>query len=357
MENMEQYIMKLEDISSWEYTELEDCYDIEVEDNHNFYLSTNSNPILVSNSGKSAVLDQILIRLASRCNWKHAILSREQWPHDLHVTKMIQIFSGKGLRDNAMTDEIFDESMEFLDEHFFLFGIKELTVKGIIEKARQLVLKHGIKSLTIDPWNTLTHDKSGSDSETDYVNEVLKEFVAFKDMYSVHVFLVAHPKKMQYEGTGESKKLAMPGLYDIAGSSNFYNVMDNGLVVYRNLGTRVNKANPLGDTVTLSVQKVRNFFIGQQGAQVFDYNYLTGVYSEEHADFESELAYWKFKNKKIDALPIPIKYDKEVPTLTDISKLTNIKTSFDDYTAPTETIFKFADNGELKPNTDIETPF
>ncbi len=282
----------------------------------------------IPNSGKSAFLDQILIRLSSRHGWKHGVLSREQWPHAIHVTKLTQIFSGKGLRSKEMTEKIIRQSNQFLNEHFVLFGIKDLTVKGILAKAKQLVLQRGIKSLVVDPWNTLTHDKNGFGTETEYINEVLKAFVEFKDLYGVHIFLVAHPKKIMKDGTGENKKFAVPEMYDISGSSHFFNMTDNGISVYRNLGTRSQKANPLGDTVTAHIQKVRNFFIGQQGSTTFDFNYMTGNYAEEYMGFENEIDLWLFNQNKQNTPPQQVIFSQEKPNLTDLNKL-DITTAFD----------------------------
>ena len=54
---MEASVIKLEDIVSFREIEYETTYDISVEGNDNFYLATNSDPILVHNSGKSEFTD------------------------------------------------------------------------------------------------------------------------------------------------------------------------------------------------------------------------------------------------------------------------------------------------------------
>lgn len=282
----------------------------------------------IPNSGKSNFVDQILIRLSSRHGWKHGILSREQWPHSIYVTKLTQIFTGKGLRSREMTEQMIINSNKFLNQHFFLFGIADMTLTGIIEKARRLVLQHGIKCLVIDPWNTLTHDRTGSSSETEYVNEVLKKLCEFKDLYSVHIILVAHPKKIMMEGKEGAKKYATPTPYDISGSSHFFNMADNCLTPYRNLGTNSGKAGGLGDTVTVNQQKCRNFFIGKQGSVLFDYNVRAGTYAEESQPFECEYDRWMHETKQTQAAPIPISFPSSPPALTDINKLP-VNNSFD----------------------------
>jgi len=278
----------------------------------------------IPNSGKSAWLDQVLVRLSSRCGWKHGILSREQWPHSIHMTKLVQIFSGKGLRSKEMNKDIIRSSMDFLNDHLFLFGIDDLTIDGILEKAKQLVLRHGIKSLVIDPWNTLDHDMQGT-NETEYIRKTLKKVVDFKDRYSVHVFVIAHPTKVSTDAMG---KFLAPTLYSIAGSAHWYNMMDNGIIIYRNVGTRAEKTGDLGDSVSAMVKKVRNFFIGQQGTCSFDYNYNNGNYTEEGFSFENEFDLWKYRNKPKDGEFFEPTTVPETP-LTDIKKLPIGSTSFD----------------------------
>jgi len=276
----------------------------------------------IPNSGKSAFLDQVLIRLASRHGWRHAVLSREQYPHSLHIAKLTEVFTGRGMdKRQGMTKELVITANEFLNEHFFIFGFQDLTIQGILDRATQLVIQYGIRALVVDPWNTLEHKTDGFATETDYINGILKEFVKFKDTYSVHVFLVAHPKKQpKIKVAGGEMKFQVPELYDIAGSAHFMNVTDNGITIYRNLGTRADKAFPLGDTVTAYVQKVRNKFIGTQGQVTFDYNFVASTYSEEHADFTNEIDDWSWR-KGIRSKPIPIVLNKPIPPLTDFYKL------------------------------------
>ena len=69
----------------------------------------------------------------------------------------------------------------------------------------------------------------------------------------------------------------VPTLYDIAGSANFYNQVDNGITVYRNFETGLSH---------VYVQKVKFRHIGEIGEAVFNYNLQNGRYNEvgEHLD-------------------------------------------------------------------------
>ena len=62
--NVETFTLNKEDIQSFEILECnKKVYDISVEDNNNFFLKTNYKEILVHNSGKTYVIQDLLIRL------------------------------------------------------------------------------------------------------------------------------------------------------------------------------------------------------------------------------------------------------------------------------------------------------
>ena len=79
------------------------------------------------------------------------------------------------------------------------------TIDAILKAAASLVKRHGIKGLVIDPYNKI-HSSLGSQSETLYINDFLTKLTIFKQKYDIHIFLVAHPRKMS---KGENQ------LYDV----------------------------------------------------------------------------------------------------------------------------------------------
>lgn len=213
----------------------------------------------IPNHGKSAFLDQMLIRIAARHQWGVALCSFENQPATIHLSNLMSCYVGRPFYRKSAADKMtFDEYMgakSFLHEHFFLFKMKDedLSVQGIIEKAKHLVKAEGIKALVVDPWNYIEHKRDKSLSETEYVSEALSIFSFFAKSYGVHIFLVAHPKKInKSKDTGYYE---VPVLYDISGSAHFNNKCDNGITVFRNKD----------DIVTAYVQKIRFFMDGKRG--------------------------------------------------------------------------------------------
>tara|TARA_R110001632_G_scaffold105752_1_gene215270 strand:+ start:2594 stop:4273 length:1680 start_codon:yes stop_codon:yes gene_type:complete len=233
----------------------------------------------VPTHGKSNWLEHMCIKLAANNDWKFGVFSPEHYPLQLHFSVLAEKFIGKSFRDlnkyERMSRDELNQAKKFISESFNWIRPEGdiFTIDAILESAAGLIKRHGIKGLIIDPYNKISAP-FGSQSETQYINEFLTKLTIFKQKYDIHIFLVAHPRKMQKKDNG---LYDVPTLYDIAGSANFYNQVDNGITVYRNFETGLSH---------VYVQKVKFRHIGEIGEAVFNYNLQNGRYSEvgEHAD-------------------------------------------------------------------------
>lgn len=249
----------------------------------------------VPNSGKSAFVDQIIIRLASRFGWKAGICSFENQPIPKHISNLSALYCGKPFYRNSdsekMSPEEFVKTTSFLHDMFFWFKMKDedCTIDGIISRAKQLVKTHGIKTLLIDPYNYLEHKRAANQTETEYISELLTKVCNFAKDYDTHVFLVAHPVKMQKDSV--TKEYEVPTLYNISGSAHFFNKCDNGIAVHR---------NRRDNSVTVHVQKVRFFMNGKVDCSDFNYDVYTGRYKQAN-----EHGYYSELYKKYDHLALP----------------------------------------------------
>jgi twinkle protein len=236
----------------------------------------------VPTHGKSNWLEYMCMKLASNSDWKFGIFSPEHYPLQLHFSVLAEKFIGKTFRKvskyERMTKSDLNFAKKFISSRFNWIRPDGdvFTIDAILEAAAGLVKRHGIKGLIIDPYNKI-HANIGSQSETQYINDFLTKLTIFKQKYDIHIFLVAHPRKMQKKDNG---LYDVPTLYDIAGSANFYNQVDNGITVYRNFET---------ECTHVYVQKVKFRHIGELGEACFKYNLQNGRYYElqEHPDNES----------------------------------------------------------------------
>lgn len=206
----------------------------------------------IPNSGKSDVIDQICCNMAIKYDMRCAMFAPESFPYEGHIKRI----ANKLNQTNCNNDQL-NQTKDFIEDHFYWVKIdlENLTLKGILNAFRDLVFQKGINVCVIDPWNMLDHSAQRDHS---YIGRLLSEITQFCQQTNTHLFLVAHPRKIESEN-GRYKK---PTLYDISGSADFFNKAYNGLIVYRCIGERT-KYN--SDVVKIYIEKVKRKENGQLG--------------------------------------------------------------------------------------------
>jgi twinkle protein len=229
----------------------------------------------IPGSGKSEFIDYLMTKLSTHHHWQWGVCSFENQPSAIHATKLMEKFSGKAFtfRKNPydrMTSQEFEEAIFNVDQYFNFININQIdvTLTGILQKAKELVKRKGVKGLVIDPWNYIEHKVPEGYTETQYISEALTEIKTFAIHNGVHVFLVAHPTKMMKDKA--TKKYEIPNLYSISGSAHFFNKADNGICVHRDFSSSL---------VDVYIQKVRYSWLGKIGFTSFEYNTMTRQYN------------------------------------------------------------------------------
>jgi len=218
--------------------------------------------------GKSEYIDFVLEKLGLKYEQRIAYFSPENYPLQTHVSKIIEKLTGKRFNTEKLSIEEFEQAFEFmLDRYYWINPEENYSVDSILDAARALILRKGVNVLVIDPYNKLEHNRKTNQSETEYISEFLDKIINFAHKYEVIVFLIAHPRKMQKMSTGIYE---VPNLYDINGSSNFFNKTDFGITVYRNMAT---------DFVDVHIQKCKFKHLGAIGTRTYKYNINNGRYS------------------------------------------------------------------------------
>ena len=221
----------------------------------------------IPGSGKSEFIDEIAERLNMRYGWRWAYFSPENAPLAYHASKLIEKFTGKKFNRQSLTSFEYKQVKQHIEQDFyFIAPTDNYRVDNILEKAKYLVRRRGIKALVIDPYNRLESEQ-GSRNETQYISELLDKLTNFAQRNDLLIILMAHPTKQPRNKDGV---IEAPTLYDISGSANFFNKADFGIVVHR---------NRTENTVEVHVQKVKFRHLGECGTALFKYNLNNGRYT------------------------------------------------------------------------------
>ncbi len=280
----------------------------------------------IPGSGKSEFIDEIAERLNMRYGWRFAYFSPENAPLAYHASKLIEKFTGKRFSKATLPLGEYQQVKQHLETDFFFISPRDdFRVDSILERAKFLVRRRGIKVLVIDPYNRLENEQ-GSQNETQYISGLLDKLTKFAQQNDVLVVLMAHPTKMPKSKDGV---IEPPTLYDISGSAHFYNKCDFGIIVHRD---RVN------EKVEVRVSKVKFRHLGEVGKCHFKYNLNNGRYTPF---IDGQEPQWDNSNHLINDLQQK-QMDAEAAAVFDF-------TTDDEYNDP------FAD--DRYDNDDSDSPF
>lgn len=235
----------------------------------------------IPNSGKSNWLDALLVNLAEMWGWSFALFSPENQPLDDHMARIIEKYIREPFNKGPtkrMSRDALRSGSEWAENHFSWIlpdDDAEWSVDNILDIAKELVYRKGIRGLVIDPWNELESVRPSSMSETEYVSHVLKRVRQFGRHHGVHIWIVAHPAKLYRQSDGN---YPLPSMYDISGSAHWRNKADNGVCIWRDMSRQT-------DVVEVHIQKIRFKQIGKIGMTPLRYSHITQTYSElsDHA--------------------------------------------------------------------------
>jgi len=248
----------------------------------------------VPNHGKGEFLDQILVDLAFLHNWRFGIYSPENGTHALHAQKLFSKVSGEGFNETSV-NTISEFIGEYGDRFYMIDPPEDLTLDSILSYAKLLVKRYGINGLIIDPWNKLDHQ--WKDSERAHISRCLDMLDNFARKYNIHIFVVAHPTKLQKDK--ETKKVEVPTLYSISGTADWFNKCANGIVVYRNW-----YEDGMSDT-DVHIQKVKFKHWGKQGIVRLAYDPVSGRYY--NPPFKNNKSYLKIKQQEMPLTQAEVK--------------------------------------------------
>lgn len=224
--------------------------------------------------GKSIYLDQISIGLCINSEWRFGVCSPESHPMSFYFTRLIKRLVGKGFSKYNIDLSELNLAKEWVKDRYHLIKPEEgYTLDSILNSAKILVARKGIKGLILDPWNRIENTKPSGMSDGEWIIQCLSKIISFAQKTGVHVFLVAHPTKMPK--TADGSNYIVPNLYSISGSAHFFNMTQNGFTIFRNYVTGMTEVH---------FQKVKWEHLGKTGITEYLYNIDNARFYEAGSD-------------------------------------------------------------------------
>jgi len=227
----------------------------------------------IPNHGKSTFLDQVLVNIARKHEWKFAMFSPEH-STKMHIRRLSQIVAekpfDKGFATRMDTEELHN-TLEFIHEHFYFIETREHVpnVEKILEIAGESCRKFGINGIVIDPFNEVSAIRRGNQREDEHIRDFISQCKRFARKHDCTVWVVAHPTKMQKDNSGG---YAPPTAYDIAGAAHWHNQSDAVVTVHRDFDD---------DSVNIITRKIREQGLyGSIGEAKFEFDQSKRIFRE-----------------------------------------------------------------------------
>lgn len=222
----------------------------------------------VPSHGKTFALNFILSRLNLIHDWKIAFFSPEFYPIYEHMGQILETLGGKRFSSDNYNQQEYEVMKDYVCRNFFWLDADDTDVTSVMDRAKYLVKKKGIKALVIDPFNALTDKERPNVRQDEYISDFLQKLRAFARKYAIAVFLVMHPTKLQKLENG---LYPVCDLYNCKGASEVFDKSDIGLTAWRNEQDNYNE---------IHVTKVKFRHLGEKGHATFKFNINNGRYVE-----------------------------------------------------------------------------
>ena len=305
----------------------------------------------VPSHGKTYLLNYLLIKLNLIHDWKVAFFSPEFYPVSLHISQVIETMGGQRFSAQNYNYKTYEAMKSYMCKNFFFIDPNDTDIGSVLDRAKYLIRKKGIKVLVIDPFNALTDKERKSVKQDEYISEFLQKLRWFARKFDIAIFLVMHPVKQKKLDNG---LYPVCDLYDCKGASEIFDKADMGITVWR---------NHLEDYAEMHITKIKFRHLGEKGKASFKFNTRNGRYVE--IDSAEDV-----KSKGLDMRTLPVIWDDSNYILQKIQG-ENKQAEFGiDDSIKTKTMLKtnttFAPAVEADPlpwesrndyNEDDETPF
>ena len=169
-------------------------------------------------SGKSQLWHHYLYYLSRRYGLKHAIFSPETGNRVDVFAELLEIHAQKDFSDTGhgkMTKSEYDDACRFINSHFIVIDpdIHDMDLETMIGTCEIIERYNNIKfnTITIDPWNDLTHNVGDDNYRDDiYLQRALKTVRVKARANDWHICVITHAKDQALQKVPEGSGLYYP---------------------------------------------------------------------------------------------------------------------------------------------------
>lgn len=262
----------------------------------------------IGNYGKTAwQKSQILSRIIMYGE-KVATFSPEDTPAEEYFHDFVEMLLGcecTPYNPNRPSGEVYEAAYDFVSKHIFYISAEMLspTPQYIKEKFLELIVQEKVDFCCIDPFNQMTNDYKGFGGRTDkYLETLLSDFSRFAKKNDVYFWIVAHPKLMERDKSGNYK---CPDVFDVADGAMWNNKMDNINVYHRPFA----QTDPNNSLAEFHSKKIKKKSVGRKGFILVEYLWERRRFFIEGKDFIQDMLnkkgydFWKRKEASQAWLP------------------------------------------------------
>ena len=229
----------------------------------------------IGNYGKTAWQKAQLLMRMVMFGEKVATFSPEDVPAEEYFHDYVEMLLGcecTPYNPNRPSDDIYEAAYDFVSKHIFYISAEMLspTPQYIKEKFLELIVQEKVDFCCIDPFNQMTNDYKGYGGRTDkYLETLLADFSRFARKNDVYFWIIAHPKLMERDRSGNYK---CPDVFDVNDGAMWSNKMDNILVYHRPFA-QTEPSNPICEFHSKKIRRQK--IVGKKGFSIFEMLFKT----------------------------------------------------------------------------------
>jgi hypothetical protein len=262
----------------------------------------------IGNYGKTAWQKSQLLSRIIMFGEKIATFSPEDTPAEEYFHDYVEMLLGcecTPFNPNRPANDIYEAAYDYISKHIFYISAEMLspTPQYIKEKFLELIVQEKVDFCCIDPFNQMTNDYKGFGGRTDkYLETLLADFSRFAKKNDVYFWVIAHPKLMERDRSGNYK---CPDVFDVNDGAMWNNKMDN-ITVYHRPFAQTDPSSPLAE---FHSKKIKKKSVGRKGFIMVEYIWERRRFFIEGKDFIQEMLnkkgidFWKRKEANQSWLP------------------------------------------------------